>query len=71
MSKKKTPWDRFATLSWDDLNHWVGSKIVSRGRNYQQQGRVVELVTANDGALVAWVNGSERYATRVVMNADG
>ena len=68
MPEEKTPLDRFTDLSWDDLNHWVGSKIVSSGRNYQQQGRVTELVTTNEGALIAWVNGNERYATRVIMN---
>ena len=71
MPEEKTPLDRFTDLSWDDLNHWVGSKIVSSGRNYQQQGRVTELVTTNEGALIAWVNGNERYATRVIMNSDG
>jgi uncharacterized Zn finger protein len=71
MSQDKSPWDRFAELSWEDLNHWVGSKIVSNGRNYQQQGRVTELVRTDDGGLIAWVNGSERYATRVIMNSDG
>jgi uncharacterized Zn finger protein len=71
MSQDKSPWDRFAELSWEDLNHWVGSKIVSSGRNCQQQGRVTELVRTDDGGLIAWVNGSERYATRVIMNSDG
>ncbi len=71
MPKKKTQWDRFVDLSWDDLNHWVGSKIVSRGRNYQQQGRVSDLVITDEGALMAWVNGSEQYVTKVIMNSDG
>jgi uncharacterized Zn finger protein len=71
MPEEKTLLDRFTDLSWDDLNHWVGSKIVSSGRNYQQQGRVAELVTTNEGALIAWVNGDERYATKVIMNSDG
>lgn len=71
MAKKKTLWKRFAELSWDDLNNWVGSKIVSQGRNYQQQGRIIDLAITDDGVLIAWVNGSERFATRVVMNSDG
>lgn len=71
MPKKKTLCDRFADLSWDDLNYWVGNKIVSQGRNYQQQGRIVDLAATKDGELIAWVNGSERYATRVVINLDG
>lgn len=71
MPKKKTLWKRFADLSWDDLNHWVGSKIVSQGRNYQQQGRITDLAITEAGVLIAWVNCSERFATRVVMNPDG
>lgn len=71
MPKKKRPFDLFADLSWEDLNHWAGSKIVSQGRNYQQQGRVTDLVQADENTLVAWVNGSEQYATKVVMTSDG
>ena len=71
MSKKKTRLDRFADLTWDDLNKWAGSKIVSRGRSYQQQGRVSELAITTDGSLIAWVKGSRRYATKVVMDEDG
>ncbi|MHB9149471.1 MAG: SWIM zinc finger family protein [Thermoleophilia bacterium] len=62
---------QFKDLTWDDLNAWAGSKIVSRGRNYQQQGRVSELAHTEDGALVAWVDGSDRYATRVDTDTDG
>lgn len=63
--------DQFKDLSWDDLNEWAGSKIVSRGRTYQQQGRVSELAQTADGALVAWVDGSDIYASRVDMGDDG
>ena len=62
---------RFRDLSWDDLNEWAGSKIVSRGRAYQQRGCVSELAQTEAGALVAWVDGSDRYATRVDMLDDG
>lgn len=58
-------------LTWDDLNEWAGSKIVSRGRSYQQQGRVSESAHTEDGALVAWVDGSDRYATTVDSGDDG
>jgi len=62
---------RFSDLTWDDLNEWAGSKIVSRGRTYQQRGCVSELAQTEAGALVAWVDGSDRYATRVDMQDDG
>jgi uncharacterized Zn finger protein len=71
MPKKEKPLDRFADLTWDDLEAWAGGKIVSRGQNYQRQGRVADLAVTDDGSLIAWVDGSERYATRVVMDEDG
>ena len=71
MPKKKTQVDRFADLTWNDFEEWAGSKIVSRGKSYQHQGFVSDLAQTDDGSLVAWVNGTERYATRVVMGDDG
>lgn len=71
MTKKKTEMSQLKDLTWDDLNVWAGSKIVSRGRRYQQQGRVSELAHTEDGALVAWVDGSDRYATTVDTDSDG
>ncbi len=71
MPKKKTPLDRFADLTWYDFEEWAGSKIVSRGKNYQRQGRVSDLAATDDGSLVAWVDGTKRYATRVFMGDDG
>lgn len=70
MPKKKTPLDQFADLSWNDIEDWAGGKIVSRGRNYQRQGRVFDLAVTDDGSLIAWVDGTERYATKVVMGED-
>ncbi|MCP3952866.1 MAG: SWIM zinc finger domain-containing protein [Desulfobacterales bacterium] len=67
----KTPLDRFADLTWNDLEEWAGNKIVSRGKRYQRQGRVGELVVTEDGGLVAWVDGTERYATRVAIDDGG
>jgi uncharacterized Zn finger protein len=71
MLKKKKSLDRFAGLTWDKLDKWAGSRIVSRGKNYQRQGRVSELAVTEDGVLIAWVQGSDRYATRVTMEDDG
>ena len=42
-----------------------GNRIVARGRSYQRSGAVRDLGRAEDGALVAWVMGTRRYATRV------
>jgi uncharacterized Zn finger protein len=71
MPNKKTPLDRFSDLTWDDIESWAGGKIVSRGQNYQRQGRVSDLAVTENGSLIAWVDGSARYATRVVRDEDG
>ncbi len=71
MRKKKTQLDRFSDLTRNDIEAWASEKIVSRGKNYQRQGRVADLAVTDDGSLIAWVDGSVRYATRVVMDADG
>ena len=67
--KKKTqpekPIDPFSDLTWEDLEEWAGDRIVARGRSYARKGAVQELKRAEDGALIAWVLGSHRYATRV------
>ncbi|MBW2631613.1 MAG: SWIM zinc finger domain-containing protein [Deltaproteobacteria bacterium] len=71
MPKRKTRRDRFSNLTWNDIEEWAGGKITSRGKNYQQQGRVSDLAVTEDGSLIAWVDGTERYATRVDMDEDG
>ena len=71
MPKKKPKLDRFTGLTWNDLEEWAGSKIVSRGKNYQRQGRVCELVVTEENGLIAWVDGTERYATKVIMEDNG
>jgi uncharacterized Zn finger protein len=71
MPKTKTQLDRFSDLTRNNIEAWAGVKIVSRGQNYQRQGRVSDLAVTDDGSLIAWVDGSERYATRVVMDEDG
>jgi len=55
----------FESLTWDDLENWAGSKIVSRGRSYQRNGYVKKLGKTSKGDLVAWVSGTEEYATKV------
>ena len=71
MSKKKSRLDKFSRLTWNDIDGWTSGNIISRGRTYQRQGRVFDLVVTTDGGLIAWVEGSERYATKVVMDTDG
>jgi len=61
----------FTNLSWDDLREWAGSKIVSRGRSYQRQNLVSKLAILDDKGLIAWVDGTHRYATRVTIDEEG
>ena len=63
MAKKITKLDFYKNLSWDDLREWAGSKIVSRGQSYQRSGQVKNLALTPDGGLIAWVRGTEKYAT--------
>lgn len=65
MAKKKD--SPFASLTWEDVQAWAGSKIVSRGRSYQRSGHVRDLAETETGGLIAWVQGTERYATLVEM----
>jgi len=69
MARKRKQADPFEALTWNDLTDWAGSKIVSRGKNYQRNGYVKDLARTTDGNLVAWVDGTERYATRVFFES--
>jgi len=71
MPKKKIQLDRFSDLTWNDIEEWADGKIASRGKSYQRQGNVSDLAVADNGSLIAWVEGTERYATRVDMDEDG
>jgi uncharacterized Zn finger protein len=55
-------------LTWNDLTDWAGSRTVSRGRSYQQNGDVKGLCVSGAGILLAWVRGGRRYATRVHLD---
>lgn len=56
-------------LTWEDLRHWAGTKILNRGKAYVKN--VSDLARTEDGELVAWVAGSEDYATLVESDAEG
>jgi len=59
----------WAVLTWDDLDRWAGSRSVSRGRSYQNQGRVKDLAISTDDRLLATVQGGDRYVVSVWLNA--
>ena len=54
-------------LTWEDMERWAGSRSVSRGRSYQQQGRVHDLAISQEGHLLASVQGGERYVVAVEL----
>lgn len=56
-------------LDFDDLRYWAGEKIVNRGKTYVK--RVNQLARTENNTLVAWVSGTERYATSVRIDNDG
>jgi uncharacterized Zn finger protein len=55
----------FKKLTWSDIQTWAGDTITSRGQSYQRSRAVRDLALTPDGGLVAWVQGTERYATKV------
>ena len=64
----KAPVNPFAALTWDDIDAWAGSTIVSRGKSYQRGRQVQNLARTASGGILAWVRGSERYATQVEID---
>ena len=64
----KAPANPFATLTWDDVEAWAGASIVSRGKSYQRSRRVQQLARTTSGGIIAWVQGTSRYATQVEIN---
>ena len=59
----------FSKLTWDDLTGWAGDKIVSRGNSYKKNVR--DLCITEEGFLLAWVQGTDLYATSVGLDQDG
>ena len=57
----------YTDLTWEDLEHWAGTTIVSRGRTYQRNSSVSDLGITPEGALIAYVLGSTRYVTQVAI----
>jgi uncharacterized Zn finger protein len=65
MTRKNPKSDLLKQLTWDDLEAWAGSRVLSRGQGYQRSRRVEGLAQTQKGEIVAWVQGGKRYATLV------
>jgi uncharacterized Zn finger protein len=61
---------RWRELTWDDLEEWTGSRSLAKGRGYQRSGHVRDLACSAEGVLLAWVQGTQRYATQVELIAE-
>jgi len=62
--------DFFKKLTWADIQEWAGTAVVSRGRGYQRSNRVRELALTPSGEIIAWVLGTQRYATSVDIEGE-
>ena len=60
--------DPFRNLDWATLEDWAGTTTLLRGKQYQRDGRVHDLVRSANEGIVAWVDGTERYATAVYFD---
>jgi uncharacterized Zn finger protein len=65
MAQQHTTAQVWRDLTWDDLELWAGSTSVARGQEYFRGGHVQQLAITPDGQLLAWVQGTSRYATTV------
>jgi uncharacterized Zn finger protein len=65
MSGRTSKVDLFKQLTWDDLQGWAGSRVLSRGQSYYRDRRVQGLAQTQTGGIIAWVHGGQRYATEV------
>jgi uncharacterized Zn finger protein len=57
-------------IALSQLRTWAGETVFKRGQDYELRGRVRELAATPQGGLVAWVQGSQSYATRVILRTD-
>lgn len=58
-------------ISRSDLESWAGKSTVKRGLTYANAGCVTKLCRTDAGGLLAWVQGTHRYAVLVESSRDG
>ncbi len=68
-SEPDPPLALWKKLTWDDVSEWAGGKTLTRGKSYFSNHHVTGLARTADGMLLAWVQGTERYATHVRVHA--
>jgi uncharacterized Zn finger protein len=60
---------KFADLAWQDLEEWAGNRVVARAKGYK--GEVEDLSVTENDFLLASVQGSRKYTTKVGFNDNG
>lgn len=72
MKAKSTPENAkkrlLGLLTYDNIKASVDSKTFSRGQDYVT--RVYDLAWSPKGELIAWVTGTQKYATKVYLHKD-
>lgn len=63
--------NRPAPLTAQMIRAWAGETIFKRGQDYELRGRVRELAATESGGVVAWVQGTSRYSTTVMLGPGG
>ena len=61
----------FQQLTWPAIEDWAGATIAARGQSYQRSHRVSHLARTSEGEVVAWVEGTHRYATLIDVDEQG
>ena len=59
------PSDRLADIYPDELREWAGTTTYTRGKGYQREGRVTDMVRGPGGSILARVEGTDEYTTAV------
>ena len=61
----------FKQLTWPAIEDWAGAKVAGRGQRYQRNHQVADLARTSEGEVVAWVQGTHRYATLIDIDEQG
>ncbi|HSH82465.1 MAG TPA: SWIM zinc finger family protein [Herpetosiphonaceae bacterium] len=61
----------FRQLTWPAIEDWAGAKIAARGQRYQRNHQVADPARTSRGEVVAWVQGTHRYATLIDVDDQG
>lgn len=57
--------DLFRALKWSDIEEWTGSKTVSKGKEYQREGRVKELKRIPEKGYLQWCGEEGNISQRL------